>query len=118
MYNHTMLQEIYFQNYVETYKKSCKKRKSDILDGALKEDVAYLSDDDVTMDVVLNKYFPDSLNCTKKYEVVTRRGISLYRLSFVNSNVEKYVPNFVLYKNQYDECKCGFFERFFDITGK
>lgn len=117
IYNHSTLQELYFQSYSESYIKSCEKRKLNILNGERTEDVTYLSDDDVTLDVMLNKSFPEIRTCATKMEIVTPNGVSSFRSSRPNTNGEKYAPNFVLYKNQYDECKCGFYERYLDITG-
>lgn len=113
LYRHPKLQEIYFQDYDRTYKRSCNRRKMDILNGAVKEEISYMSDDDADFEDILGKY-------PKKMESIalSGNGVAMYRYVKPMDERENYVINSVLYKDQYPECTCGFFARHFEICGK
>lgn len=117
MYKHPRLQEVYFQNYSTTYKKSCKQRKMDIENGAVMDDPAYLSDDDAPVDVFHKNSGQTGSYGAKDFELITPKGVSMYRYTRLRENVKKYTVNSVLYKDPYRECSCGFQERYDEILG-
>lgn len=117
IYKHPKLREIYFQNYLTTYQKSCAKRKQDIDNGSPLENPAYVTyDEDPTVNAILKHLTPPTSN-TKKYKLVSKWGLSMFKHTTADEDVDEYVPNSVLYKNQYRHCKCDYFNRYNSIIG-